>query len=40
MKNCYYCGNVLSFDKELGIFVCSTKDCKGSADSIRRGAGF
>lgn len=29
--NCYYCREELHYDNSLGLYVCNTKDCNGSA---------
>ena len=33
---CYYCGKRLYYDSELMLYVCETKDCEGSSDSLRK----
>ena len=37
---CYYCGERLHYDSQIKLYVCETKNCKGSSDSLRREVGF
>ena len=34
---CYYCGGELHYDSDVGLYVCNTKDCRGSSLFLAKG---